>query len=352
MLQHDREDKKDHSEIFLCKGWIFVRIQTFRRRPLHPCGWTPSLSFLLLEIPKIRYMGRRIIFGQSDRLLQYILLTDKVVMLRQGLGSADVFLVQENPLPPIFAFELVILMEGMLGFWIVGYFGLDSVMGCPPTVATVALIILTVPLESISTLGFVDVEVQREDERGADEDPGPVFGYGRSSTSWLCSPCCISSSGRCCSTLSGAFLPCSCSSSSSSFTPSSFLFIFLLQCSTFVVKELLHAVWIVTISTILPFPRDSRWHRQGLRQRQEQQGRCWEERPSDTCSPKPGCTPWCDESVMLKWYNKGLYVLLVRPLDVLAWSWKLCKVKDCRLKKRLIRSLEKWEIQKLKKTLP
>ena len=217
-------------------------------------------------------MGRRIIFGQSDRLLQYILLTDKVVMLRQGLGSADVFLVQENPLPPIFAFELVILMEGMLGFWIVGYFGLDSVMGCPPTVATVALIILTVPLGSISTLGFVDVEVQREDEREADEDPGPVFGYGRSSTSWLCSPCCTSSSGRCCSTLSGVFLPCSCSSSS--FTPSSFLFIFLLQCSTFVVKELLHAVWIVTISTILPFQRDSRWHRQGLRQRQEQQGRC------------------------------------------------------------------------------
>ena len=66
-------------------------------------------------------------------------------MLRQGLGSAGVFLVQENPLPPIFAFELVILMEGMLGFWIVGYFGLDSVMGC-------LLMMLTVPLGSISTL--------------------------------------------------------------------------------------------------------------------------------------------------------------------------------------------------------
>ena len=65
-------------------------------------------------------------------------------------------------------------------------------------------------------------------------------------------------------------------------------------------RELLHAVWIVTISTILPFPRDSRWHRQGLRQRQEQQGRCWEERPSGTCSPKPGCTPWwkCDAEMI------------------------------------------------------
>ena len=166
-----------------------------------------------------------------------MLLTDKVVMLRQGLGSADVFLVQENPLPPIFAFELVILMEGMLGFWTVGYFGLDSVMGCPPTVATVALMMLTVLLGSISTLGFVDVEVQREDEKGADEGPGPVFGYGRSST-WFSSPCCTSSSGgRCCSTSSGALLPCSCSSSSS--TCSSFLFIFLLQCSTFVAQRII-----------------------------------------------------------------------------------------------------------------
>ena len=159
-----------------------------------------------------------------------MLLTDKVVMLRQGLGSADVFLVQENPLPPIFVFELVILMEG-----IVGYFWLDSVMACPPTVATVALMMLTVLLGSISTLGFVDVEVQREDEKGADEGPGPVFGYGRSST-WFSSPCCTSSSGgRCCSTLSGALLSCSCSSS----TSSSFLFIFLLQCSTFVVQRII-----------------------------------------------------------------------------------------------------------------
>ena len=159
-----------------------------------------------------------------------MLLTDKVVMLRQGLGSADVFLVQENPIPPIFVFELVILMEG-----IVGYFGLDSVMGCPPTVATVALMMLTVLLGSISTLGFVDVEVQREDEKGADEGPGPVFEYGRSST-WFSSPCCTSSSGgRCCSTLSGALLSCSCSSS----TSSSFLFIFLLQCSTFVVQRII-----------------------------------------------------------------------------------------------------------------
>ena len=46
-----------------------------------------------------------------------MLLTDKVVMLRQGLGSVDVFLVQENPLPPIFVFELVILMEGIVGYF-------------------------------------------------------------------------------------------------------------------------------------------------------------------------------------------------------------------------------------------